>query len=574
MSGKTSEQYISQKTAIEKYGVTKKIIEQYFPKPLVRYGRRGRYSRLWRKSEVEAAVQRPEVKALIAEVTESRRRNIALSEAAGLLAAYTPESLIEKAKKLRRAFVLHAGPTNSGKTHDALESLKASGDGTYLGPLRLLALEMFDRINAAGIPCSLLTGEESITTEEAKIVSSTVELCNFKRHFKVAVIDEAQLIADDERGSAWLKAICCVDADEVHICLAPEALGYVESLIAQFGDPYTIVRHKRLVPLRYSGRCHDLSEVRQYDAVICFSRKNVLSMAAHLERLGIRASVIYGALPPLARRNEVERYLKGETTAIVATDAIGMGISLPIRRVIFAETQKFDGRQQRPLNSGEVRQIAGRAGRYGMFDLGEVLTMDSTDIVENGLENYAAKVRTPCIAFPREVLDTDYPLDVLLKAWQGLPPNRSFKREDMSTALSLLGMLKDVPQNNRRELIFDLITCPLDADDRELAGYWLQCTRRILRGKTIPDPQFETETLLGCEQQYRAWDVNHQLKMRLGIQDDSFEQREAICRRIKELMEADKNEYIRRCMQCGKELPAGWRFNLCESCFTMKKYFS
>ena len=135
-------------------------------------------------------------------------------------------------------------------------------------------------------------------------------------------------------------------------------------------------------------------------------------------------------------------------------------------------------------------------------------------------------------------------------------------------------MLKDIPQNDRRELIFDLITCPLDADDRELAGYWLQCTRRILRGKNIPDPQFETETLLGCEQQYRAWDVNHQLKMRLGIQDDSFEQREAICRRIKELMEAEKNEYIRCCTQCGKELPAGWRYNLCESCFTMKKYFS
>ena len=574
MGVKTNEQYISQKTAIEKYGVTKKIIEQYFPRPVVHYGRRGRYSRLWRRSDVEAVVQRPEVKALIAEVTESRRRNLALAEAAVLLAAYTPESLIEKAKKLRRAFVLHAGPTNSGKTHDALESLKASGDGTYLGPLRLLALEMFDRINAAGIPCSLLTGEESITTEDARIVSSTVELCNFQRHFKVAVIDEAQLIADDERGSAWLKAICCVDADEVHICIAPEALGYVESLVAQFGDPYTVVRHKRLVPLQYSGRCRGLEDVRANDAVICFSRKNVLSTAAHLERLGIKASVIYGALPPVARRNEVERYLKGETTVIVATDAIGMGISLPIRRVIFAETQKFDGRQQRVLNSGEIRQIAGRAGRYGMFDLGEVLTMDATDTVENGLENYAAKVRTPCIAFPREMLDTDYPLDILLKAWQSLPPNRSFKREDMSTAMSLLGMLRDVPQNGRRELIFDLITCPLDADDRELAGYWLQCSRRILRGKSIPDPQFETETLLGCEQQYRAWDVNHQLKMRLGIQDDSFEQREAICRRIKELMEADKNEYIRRCTQCGRELPAGWRFNLCESCFAQKRYFS
>ena len=574
MGAKSNEQYISQKTAIEKYGVTKKIIERYFPKPLVRYSRRGKYSRLWRKSDVEAVVLKPEVRAVIREVGESRRRNIALARCADLLSSFTPDSLIEKARQLRRVFVLHVGPTNSGKTHDALEALKSSGDGTYLGPLRLLALEMFDRLNAAGIPCSLLTGEESITTDGAAVVASTVELCNYRRHFRVAVIDEAQLIADDERGASWLKAICCVDADEVHICLAPEALSYVESLVKQFGDPYTIVKHERLVPLIYSGRCRGLEDVKPNDAVICFSRKNVLSTAAHLERLGVKASVIYGALPPVARRNEVERYLKGETTVIVATDAIGMGISLPIRRVIFAETQKFDGRQQRALNSGEVRQIAGRAGRYGMFELGEVLTMDATDIVKEGLENQTVRVRKPCVAFPREVLDTDYPLEILLKAWQGLPVNKSFKREDMSTALSLLGMLRDVPQENRRDLIFDLITCPLDADDRELTGYWLQCARRILRGKDILDPQFETETLLGCELQYRAWDVNHQLKMRLGIQDDSFEQREAICRRIKELMEADKNEYIRRCTQCGTELPAGWRFNLCESCFAMKKYYS
>ena len=573
MRTKTNERYINQKTAIEEYGVTKKIIERYFPKPLVKYYSHGRYARLWKKSEVEAVVMRPEVRAQIREVGESRRRNMALAEAADFLMAYTPDSLIEKAKRLRRVFVLHVGPTNSGKTHDALQALSAAGNGTYLGPLRLLALEMFDRINAEGIPCSLLTGEESITREGAEIVSSTVELCNYQRHFSVAVIDEAQLVADSERGAAWLKAICCVDADEVHICLAPEALAYVESLVAQFGDPYTIVRHRRLVPLEYSGRCTGLEDVQPHDAVICFSRKNVLSTAAHLERLGVRASVIYGALPPLARRNEVQRYLDGETTVIVATDAIGMGISLPIRRVIFAETQKFDGSQQRPLTSGEVRQIAGRAGRYGMFNLGEVLTMDMTDVVEKGLENQVARVRTPCIAFPREVLETDYPLDILLKAWQGLPAGRGFKREDMSCALSLLGMLKALPPKKHRELVFDLITCPLDADDRELAAYWLQCARRILRGKTIPDPCFETETLLGCEHQYKAWDVNHQLKMRLGIQDDSFEQREAICRRIRELMEADKNEYIRKCTQCGTELPMGYRFNLCEKCFAEKRYY-
>ena len=573
MRASRSEQYINQKTAIEEYGVTKKIIERYFPKPVVRFHSRGRYSRLWKRSDVEAVVLKPEVREQIREVGETRQRNIALAEAAKLLMSFTPDHLIKKAGHLKRVFVLHAGPTNSGKTHDALEALKNAGDGTYLGPLRLLALEMYDRLNAAGVPCSLLTGEESITTEGANVVASTVELCNFRRHFQVAVIDEAQLIADGERGASWLKAICCVDAEEVHICLAPEALGYVESLVAQFGDPYTVVHHRRLVPLEYKGRCAGLEEVQPHDAVICFSRKNVLSTAAHLERLGVRASVIYGALPPLARRNEVERYLRGETTVIVATDAIGMGISLPIKRVIFAETQKFDGRQQRYLTSGEVRQIAGRAGRYGMFDLGEVLTMDATDVIEKGLEIQAARVRTPCIAFPREVLETDYPLDILLKAWQGLPAVRSFKRENMSTAISLLAMLKDVPRKGSRELIFDLITCPLDADDKELSLYWLQCARRILKGKEIPDPCFETETLLGCEHQYKAWDVNHQLKMRLGIQDDSFEQREAICRRIQELMEADKKEYIRRCAQCGAELPMGYRFNLCEHCFAERRVY-
>ena len=564
--------YISQKTAIEKYGVTKKIIEQYFPKPMVKYNGRYRYSRLWKQQDVESAVSQPAVKQLIEEAAASRRRDRDLTEARNLLLSYTPDALVEKAKMLKRVFVLHVGPTNSGKTHDALEALKSAGNGTYLGPLRLLALEMFDRINADGIPCSLLTGEESISTPDAQIVSSTIELCSYRKHFRVAVIDEAQLITDDERGASWLKAICCVDADEVHICLAPEALGIVENLVSQFGDPYSIVRHKRLVPLEYKGRCSSFEELQPHDAVICFSRKNVLSVAAHLERYGFHASVIYGALPPIARRNEVEKYTSGETNIIVATDAIGMGISLPIRRIIFAETQKFDGKQQRPLTSGEVRQIAGRAGRYGMFDLGEVLTMDETSVIEDGLQNPATRVRTPCIEFPREVLQTKYPIDVLLKAWQSLPGNRSFKREDMSSALSLYGMLRESFGTGDKELIFDLITCPIDSDNRELALYWLSCARSILRGRKIPNPSFDIDTLLGCEQQYKAWDINHQLKMRIGIQDDSFGQREEICRRINELMAADKKEYIRKCRQCGRELPPGYTFNLCEACYSDKSY--
>ena len=207
-----------------------------------------------------------------------------------------------------------------------------------------------------------------------------------------------------------------------------------------------------------------------------------------------------------------------------------------------------------------------------MFDLGEVLTMDDTDVIESGLSNPVMRVRMPCIEFPREMLDTEYDLEILLKAWQSLPGNRSFKREDMSSALSLYAMLRDSAKGKDRELVFSLITCPLDADDRELALYWLICARCILRGKRIPDPQFELDTLLGCEQQYKAWDVNHQLKMRIGIQDDNFGQREEICRRIQELMAADKNEYIRRCKQCNCELPPGYTYNLCEKCFGTRPF--
>ena len=233
------------------YGVPKNTIRHYFPKPdELRYMKKaGYYLEFWRKSRVERAIQIPEVKAEI----ERRQKSLIFAkqteEIRPLLEAYGPDSILERGKKLKRAFILHVGPTNSGKTHDALRSLMESGNGTYLGPLRLLALEMFDRMNAAGAPCSLLTGEESIETENAALVSSTIELCNFSRRFQVAVIDEAQLITDPSRGAAWLRAICLVDAAEVHICLAPEARDIIENLVKSFGDPYVVVEHKRLVPL-------------------------------------------------------------------------------------------------------------------------------------------------------------------------------------------------------------------------------------------------------------------------------------------------------------------------------------
>ena len=567
----TREKEICQQTITKIYGLNKKQIDRYLPKPRVGYSRgknHPHYYRLWKEADVIKALDNPELKAEQERYREYMRQEEMKREISNLLLEYTPDSIIKRGNGLARYFVLHVGPTNSGKTHDSIQALIAQKNGCYLGPLRLLALETYDRINAAGVPCSLLTGEESISIGGAEIISSTIEMCDFSRKFKVAVIDEAQLITDEDRGSAWLRAICLVNAEEVHICLAPEAQNYIEALIREFGDPYTIVKHKRLVPLEYSGRCNGYEDIQPNDAVICFSRKNVLSTAALLERNGFRTSVIYGALPPQARRNEVEKYTSGETQVVVSTDAIGMGVNLPIKRVIFAETYKFNGRELAPLTASEIRQIAGRAGRYGLFDRGEVLTMDKTDLIKNGLKYDASQVKAPCFSFPREVLSsTDYPIDILLKAWKNLPPNGGFKREDVSDPLTLYALIKDQALNADRNLVYDLISCPIDTRSQDLVYYWANCARKILKNRKIPEPYFETDTLEGCELQYKAYDVHHQLLIRIGEEDDSTAERNEVCEKIRLLMSEDKTEYIRKCKRCGKELPIGYPFNLCRSCY-------
>ena len=575
MSKKNTSELLDQQQIIRRYGITKNQIHRYFPKPRLKRvrARNGGFWHIgvWPKEQVEEMLQRPEIAAAIEARKNSRELERKIDEIRNIFSAYSPDSYIERAKQLKRAFVLHVGPTNSGKTYDAIEDLKQHTPGTYLGPLRLLALEMFDRINAAGIPCSMLTGEESIPVENAVIISSTIELCDYQTHFQTAVIDEAQLIADPSRGAAWLKAICLVNADVVHICMAPEALGYITSLIERFSDRYSVVRHERLAPLRYAGVCRGYQDLRPDDALICFSRKSVLSTAALLEKNGFRASVIYGALPPEARRNEVRKYTSGETNVVVATDAIGLGISLPIKRIIFAETEKYDGREFRTLTTAEVNQIGGRAGRYGLNEYGEVLVLGNKTVIRDRLGKPVRAIRTACIAFPREVLDTDYPIELLLKTWQQMERRSEFMREDMHDAQILLKCLKGMRAlETQRELVFDLITCPVDTRTEELVTYWTECAKAIIRKKKIPLPYFGTETLLDCELQYKAYDIHHQLLRRIGIPDDCTAERSAICERIAELMKENKSQYIRRCRGCGKELPIGAMFNYCEDCFRFR----
>ena len=297
------------------------------------------------------------------------------------------------ARRLRRTVRLFVGPPNSGKTHAAFERLAQADSGAYLAPLRLLALEGRDRLQARGVACSLLTGEENVPAEGARLVSSTVEMVSTSREIGLAVIDEAQMIFDAYRGWAWTQAIVAVPARELIVICSAYAVPAIETLLGLCGEraevvPYVRKQHVELLP-----GAVPLSALKMGDAVVAFSRRDVLLLRDQVAAGGLSVSVIYGALPPEVRRREAERFAHGASQVLVATDAIGMGLNLPIRRILFSTLTKFDGVGDRALDESEVHQIAGRAGRYGLHEEGFVGVLKEA-------EPGAAKVLKELLAKP------------------------------------------------------------------------------------------------------------------------------------------------------------------------------
>ena len=278
-----------------------------------------------------------------------------------------------------RTLEYFVGPTNSGKTHAALELLAAAESGMYLAPLRLLALEVYERLIELGVRASLVTGEEHILDAQARHVSSTVEMVDLGREVDVAVVDEAQLLEDEQRGWAWTLAIAAVRARRVILCGSEEGLRAAQRLAERLGTTIAVRRFERKNPLHVVPAVA-LSALRPGDAVIAFSRRAVIEHQAQIVRAGLTSAVIYGSLSPGVRRREAERFRTGAAQVVVATDAIGLGLNLPIRRIVFSSVRKFDGVATRTLHPHEIRQIAGRAGRYGLHEQGLVTALDARDI--------------------------------------------------------------------------------------------------------------------------------------------------------------------------------------------------
>ncbi len=307
-----------------------------------------------------------------AEPARARISNGVIARRAGLdrYAAHFAE-----ARALNRRITVVIGPTNSGKSHYALERLAAAESGAALAPLRLLALEFQDALAARGVLASLMTGEERQVFPNARHVACTVEMAHTGRIVDVAVIDEAQMLADPDRGAAWTAAIMGIPAREVIVLGAPDCLPLVRRIAALCDEPVEVIRLERKGPLRVAAEAVGLASVTDADAVVAFSRRDIFTLREQLVAQGRTVAVIYGALGPEVRRAESRRFRDGGAPTLVATDAIGMGLNLPIRRVVFSSLVKWDGRQERSLTPAEVRQIGGRAGRYGQHEAGVVAVL-------------------------------------------------------------------------------------------------------------------------------------------------------------------------------------------------------
>lgn len=398
-----------------------------------------------------------------------------------------PRDYFPLARQLRRKFILHVGPTNSGKTYESLVRLKNSGSGIYLAPLRLLALEVQEKMLAQNVLCSLSTGEEEDLIEGARHFTSTIEKLDFLRIYDVAVIDECQLLEDHQRGGAWTAAILGVAAKEVHACMSPHALKLVIQLIEYSGDTYEVIEHHRDTELIIQEKpFHDFAKLEKGDALIVFSRKNVLTLAASINNeTDLKCSVLFGGLPYRARRIQFHDFAEARTDILITTDVIGLGVNLAIKRIIFMEDTKFDGVKNRKLKPIEVLQIAGRAGRKNIYDQGTILSKKPE--IFKIYHEPIPDLTQAYIGLTHYIGEIDGELKDVLKAWESLDFKLPFVKSNIEENKKILTAIESIPLSKKQR--FKAIFIPTYTAREYIAGLLNQYLTIVASGEMeLPFP--------------------------------------------------------------------------------------
>lgn len=453
-----------------------------------------------------------------------------------------PKDEYTLARQMKRKVYLHLGETNTGKTYHALQRLMQSSSGIYLAPLRILALEIYEKLNEEGVKCHLLTGEEEIQVEGAAHISSTVEKLDINQSFQVAVIDEIQMIGDSQRGAAWTRAVLGLRCEELHICGAKNAEEILRAILEDCEDEIEIKTYIRNVPLEVEEAYFDLRGAMPGDALITFSKKRVLELAAHYKERGMKTSVIYGDLPPEVRKLQYQDFITKENEILVSTDAIGMGVNLPIRRIVFMDIKKFDGEEVRYLTSQEVKQIAGRAGRKGIYEIGYVNASGrKTPFIKENICTEDEPIEQAVLG-PSEALLAieELPLKEKLALWATREEKVPlYRKMDVRDYLLILELVKKYKLSEQTQ--WKLMKLPFDVGNDVLCETFIDFVVEyfVRKNSTLTKPIESESTLENLETYYQKINLYYSFSKNFKFDFDEewvYEQRKNISERINQLL--------------------------------------
>jgi ATP-dependent RNA helicase SUPV3L1/SUV3 len=494
------------------------------------------------------------------------------------------KNLFPIAREMRRKLTLHIGPTNSGKTYTAMKRLEDADTGYYLAPLRLLALEGYESLKESGLDASLITGEEQLLNEDATHISSTIEMLNFDVDVDVCVIDEVQMLGDRDRGWAWANAIIGSPAKEVIMTGSSNSREAVVALAEYLGEELEIIEFERKNPLILLEHPTKSVDVEAGTAIIAFSRKDVLRLKQDFSRF-FSVSVVYGNLSPEVRREEARRFREKETQILIATDAIAMGMNLPIKTILFSKAEKFDGVAQRNLEVSEVLQISGRAGRYGQHEKGFVGALNEValKIVKKNFFKEAKEISIPFkvmanlehIKLVSNILEEKSLHEILKFFVQNMEftgPFRASSLDDMLEAATIIDAY-DLDIAMKYHLACAPLTLKSPYIIAAFEGYILALEKKLPVNYVAP-------TLVGSfapttDELLRAEDMVKEISLYLWLSyrfKDYFvdEQKARMARGVlnKYIEESlQHSHFVHKCKICTAPLPVNSKYNICQSCF-------
>ncbi len=494
------------------------------------------------------------------------------------------KNLFPLAREMRRKLTLHIGPTNSGKTYQAMQRLRDADTGYYLAPLRLLALEGYETLKEQGINSSLITGEEQIIDDDATHISSTIEMLNFEVDVDVCVIDEVQMIDDRDRGWAWANAIIGTPAKEIIMTGSTNSKEAIIALAEYLGEELEIIEFKRKNPLRLLDIATEPEDVEAGTAVIAFSRKDVLRLKQNFSK-NFSVSVVYGNLSPEVRREEARRFREGETEILIATDAIAMGMNLPIKTILFSKAEKFDGISQRNLQPSEIHQISGRAGRYGLHEEGFVgaLNTDALKIVKKNFYKDAKTITIPFkvmaniehIKLVGTILEEESLREILKFFVDNMEFNGPFHASSLDDMLEAASIVDNFDLDIATK--YHLACAPLTLKSPYIISAYEAYISALERKVPVP---YTAPTLYGnfaqtSDELLRAEDMVKEISLYLWLSyrfDEYFlDEKKArisrgvLNRYIEETLQ--QSQLAQKCKMCGVILPLNSKYAICQACF-------